>query len=295
MLLSQAVRFAKKCGAKAVVDIQDLWPETFYRLGPKPLKPLLSTVLLPWRKAARNAYKAADALVGVADAYLDRALDLAGPKRITACIPLGIDLAAFDAAVTKGVCDEFTKPTGELWFVYAGSLNLSYDCLTLVRGFAKATKTFTGPVRLFITSRGELRNEVEKIIRQEKLKNVALTGFLDFPRWAYLLSQCDVGFNCSSAEAMIYLPNKIFYYFAAGLAVLNTITGQCSRIICEGNCGFNYDAENVNSCAQAIEKVGSDRNQLITMQRNGRHLAESHYDRRVLYPHYAELVEEFGN
>jgi glycosyltransferase involved in cell wall biosynthesis len=294
MLLDQAVHFAKKYGAKAIVDVQDLWPETFYRLGPKPARPLLYTLLLPWRKAAYKAYRAADALVGVADAYVNRAVELAGTKKITACIPLGIDLAAFDAAVAGGICKEFTKPAGELWFVYAGSLNVSYDCLTVVRGFAKATGSWNRPTRLFITSRGVLRGKVEEIIRREKLTNVTLTGFLDFSRWAYLISQCDAGFNPSCSEAMIYLPNKLFYYFAAGLAVLNTISGQCSRIIREGNCGLDYEAGNVDSCAKAIEQVVDNRENLATFQQNSRPLAETRYDRRLLYTQYAHLIERLG-
>jgi glycosyltransferase involved in cell wall biosynthesis len=291
MLLSQAVRFARRCGAKAIVDIQDLWPETFYRLGPKVLRPLLSTALLPWQKAARDSYRAADAFVGVADTYVDRAVNLGGPKKITACIPLGIDLATFDAAVAEGVCDEFTKPPEELWFVYAGSLNLSYDCLTLVHALARTQKTLSQPIRLFITSRGELRGEIEKIIRRERVKNVTLTGFLDFPRWAYLLSQCDVGFNSSFPDAMIYLPNKILYYFAAGLAVLNTIGGQCSRIINKGNCGLDYQAGRVDSCAEAIEQVIRKRQELLAMRQNARRLAETRYDRKLLYGQYINLIE----
>jgi glycosyltransferase involved in cell wall biosynthesis len=294
MLLSQAVRLAKECNAKAIVDVQDLWPETFYRLGPKLVRPLLSAALLPWHKAALSAYKAADVLVGVADAYVNRAVSLAGPEKITACIPLGIDLGPFDAAAAKGVCDEFTKPAAELWFVYAGSLNLSYDCLTVVRGFARAQKALDIPTRLFVTSRGELRKEAERVIATEGLENVTLTGFMDFPRWAYLLTQCDVGFNSSSPEAMIYLPNKIFYYFAAGLAVLNTIGGECSQIVRDGNCGLDYQAGNVDSCVTAIEQVVDNREKLTAMQQGSRFLAETRYDRRLLYSQYVHLIERLG-
>ncbi len=291
MLLNQAVHFAKKSGAKAIVDVQDLWPETFYRLGPKPAKPFIYTILLPLRKAACEAYRAADALVGVADAYVNRAVELAGSKKITACIPLGIDLATFDTAVAEGICEKFTKPPEELWFVYAGSLNLSYDCLTLVRGFAKATGASNRPTRLFITSRGELRSQVEKIIHQEKATNITLTGFLDFPQWAYLLSQCDVGFNPCCTGAMIYLPNKIFYYFAAGLVILNTISGQCSTIIREANCGLDYKAGNVDSCSKAIEQIVQSKQSLTVIKQDSRQLAETRYDRRLLYSQYVHLIE----
>jgi hypothetical protein len=42
-------------------------------------------------KAARDAYEDADALIGVADAYVNRTVKIVGLKKITTCIPLGIE------------------------------------------------------------------------------------------------------------------------------------------------------------------------------------------------------------
>jgi len=292
MLALQAARFAVECEAKVIVDIQDPWPETFYRVVPSFIHPLFSLTVAPWHKAICSAYSIADAIVGVADAYVNKAIELGGPKTTTATIPLGINLAAFDAAAAQGCCEEFTKPEGEIWLAYAGSLNRSYDCITLTQAFAKIQKTLNVCARLFITGRGELREEIEYMIQKQNLTNVTLTGFLDFDRWAYLLSQCNVGFNASFPKAMIYLPNKIFYYFAAGLAVLNTIGGQCSRIIRQGNCGLDYQAGNVDSCAQAIKQIVSNPQQLTAMQNNSQHLVQTQYDRKILYPKYVDLIEQ---
>ncbi|UCG46727.1 MAG: glycosyltransferase family 4 protein [Phycisphaerales bacterium] len=292
MLARQAAILAAECGAKMIVDVQDLWPETFYRLGPGVLRPLLPALFWLWHRAARHAYKSAEAVVGVADAYVDRAVELGGPKAITGTIPLGIDLAAFDIAAAEGRCEQFTRPANEIWFAYTGSLNRSYDCLTLVRAFAKIHKTLPAPARLFVTGRGELREKLEEIIRQQGLTNVTLTGFLDFDRWAYLLNQCDAGFNASFPEAKIYLPNKIFYYLAGSVAVLNTIGGQCSRIVREGHCGLDYQAGDVDSCAGAIRQIAGDRKELAALQLNSRRLAETTYDRSVLYRRYVSLIEQ---
>jgi len=292
MLARQAAMFAKQCKAKVIVDVQDLWPETFYRAVPGPLRLLFPVVLALWHKAARNAYKAADAIVGVADAYVERAVELGGPKTATSTIPLGIDLSAFDIAVAQGRCKQFTKPPGEIWLAYTGSLSRSYDCLTVVHAFARIHKTLNVATRLFITGRGEFRQKLERLIRKQNLTNVTLTGFLEFNRWAHLLNQCDIGFNASFPEAMIYLPNKIFYYLAAALAVLNTIPGQCSQIVSEGHCGLDYQAGDVDSCAQAIEQIVGNRDELAAIQLNSRRQAETCYDRKVLYPKYVSLIEE---
>jgi glycosyltransferase involved in cell wall biosynthesis len=289
-----AVRFAHGVGARAIVDVQDLWPETFRRIAPVPLRPLADLCLWPSARVSRQAYAEADAIVGVAETYVERALALGGPKRVAETIPLGMDLKAFDQAARAGRAARFTKPPGEVWLIYAGSLNRSYDCLTILRAAAKLKDRLRTPWRLFMTSRGELRAEAERLIQHSGLGNVTLTGFLDFPTWAYLLSQCDIGFNAVFPEAFVFLPNKIFYYLAAGLAVLNTIPGQCSRIVREGGCGLDYPAGDAEACADAVERLVRQTEERSAMAAAARRLAETVYDRRVLYPGFAEMITQIG-
>ena len=291
LLALAAARFAQSRGLPLLLDIQDLWPETFRRLAPTALLPAFKLLLRPWARAARKAAAAADAIFGVADAYVQRGLELGGAKPIAQTVPLGVDLAAFDAAAQAGRCERFTKPAGEVWMTYAGSLNRSYDCLTFLRAFAQVRGGPGRRVRLFITSRGELSGRMEQLVRRDRLKEVEFTRFLDFSSWAFLLSQCDVGINSAFPEAMVFLPNKVFYYLAAGLAVLNAIPGQCSRIVLGGGCGLDYQAGNVESCAETMRRILSDAAQRSKMRRAARGLAETVYDRAILYPKYADLIE----
>ena len=287
-----AVQFAREAGARSVIDVQDLWPENFARLLPRVARPVFNLKIWPWWRTARRAYELADAIVGVADAYVEGAVAVGGPKQRTATIPLGVDLAAFDAAARAGRSDRFSRPPGEVWLAYAGSLNISYDPLTILRAAAELRGRSVPPFRLFVTGRGELQAEAERLVRQERLDNVTITGFLEFNEWAWLLSQCEVGFNASFPEALIYLPNKIFYYLAAGAAVLNTIPGQCSRIVREGGCGVDYEAGNVASCAAAMERLMVDTEERQEMGRAAHRLAETTYDRAVLYPRYVMFIEQ---
>lgn len=289
-----AVRFARDRDAKVLIDVQDLWPDVFSSLVPRWVRPLLGPALAVTRRNVRRAAAGCDAIVGVADGYVADSQRAAGKQKITATIPLGVDLAAFDAAAAAGRCEQFTKPPGEIWLAYTGSLNRNYDFLTILRAAAKIGTSLGLGLRFFLTGRGELAEKAERLTREENLANVSLTGFLEFETWAYLLTQCDVGFNASFPEAMIFLPNKIFYYLAAGVAVLNTIPGQCSRIVREGGCGLDYRAGDVASCVAAIERVVRDGAARSAMRRAARELAETTYDRAVLFPKYAELIEDLG-
>ncbi|MEI6126466.1 MAG: glycosyltransferase family 4 protein [Pseudomonadota bacterium] len=286
-----AMSIAQHYGAARIIDVQDLWPETFYRLVPGCAARLAAGVLRPITKTAEQAYALADTIIGVADAYVAHACKHAATKKKSATVPLGIDLASFDAAVSLGTCTQFTKPAGEIWLAYTGSLSRSYDCLTIVKAASRLSSLSGTRFRFFITGAGELYAAMAQSIKNNHLSNVTLTGFLDFKTWAYLLSQCDAGFNASFPSALIYLPNKIFYYFAAGLAVLNTIPGQCSSIIADGNCGLDYKAGDVESCADAICRAVASPEQLKQMCKGSRYVAESRYDRRILYQKFIDLIE----
>ena len=295
MLTYQAAKFAKNCGAKMIVDLQDVWPEVFYSFVPNWLRPLCSVGFLPWGIRAKNAYKLADAVIGLTETYIAHVEKLVGRKEITAGSPLGLDCQLFDSVAPKGCCEEFTKPPGEVWFTYAGSLTRNHDFLTAVKAFSKIYDSLNVKTRLFVAGQGHLSGKLTRLIQGHGLENVTQTGFLDLSRLAYLLTQCDVGFNPSWPETMIYLPYKLFYYFAAGLAILNTMPGECSRIIGQNQCGLDYRAGDVDSCAEAIRQIVSDTSRLQTLQRNSRRMAESVYDRKILYQKYANLIEEVTN
>lgn len=289
-----AVRVGQRYGARTLVDVQDAWPDVFASLAPRWVRPLLWPVIWGLRRPVRRTAAGCDAIVGVADAYVENFRKETTASKVTATIPLGVDLAALDAAAQAGRCPQFTKPVGQVWLAYTGSLNRNYDCLTILRAAAALRSRLGEGVRFFLTSRGELADQAQRIVSEQQLTSVSLTGFLPFDTWAYLLSQCDAGFNASFPEAMIYLPNKIFYYLAAGVAVLNTIPGQCSQIVREAGCGLDYRAGDVASCAAAVERIVRDEPARRAMRAAARRLAESTYDRAVLFPRYAELIERLG-
>jgi len=293
-LAEVAVTVGKRLGAKVLIDVQDAWPDVFASLAPRPLRPLLKPFIWALRGSVRRGALSCDAIVGVADAYIDHYRREVHEPKLTAMIPLGVDLPAFDRAVAAGRCPEYTRPAGQVWLAYTGSLNRNYDFLTILQAADLLRDRLGERVRFFLTGRGELAAQAERLVRERRLSNVTLTGFLPFETWAYLLSQCEVGFNASFPAAMIYLPNKVFYYLAAGCAVLNTIPGQCSRMIREAGCGLDYAAGDAASCAAAVERLVCEEGERAAMRRAARRLAETSCNRALLFPRYVELIERLG-
>lgn len=80
-----------RLGYKLIVDVQDVWPESFSSVVPFLKK--VPHKLLPFASRANRAYRYADALVAVSQTYLDRAKE-ANPNVPGEVVYIGADFAA---------------------------------------------------------------------------------------------------------------------------------------------------------------------------------------------------------
>ena len=286
-----AADIARQAGARLIVDVQDIWVENLRDMLPRLVRPAWRWLLRPSMKALRRAYAAADAIVGVAGIYADEPLKYGrrGYRRMV--IPLGIALEEFDAAIAAGKSSIGDKPAGEIWSVYSGSFSRNYDVMTVGRVAAEAARRRMN-VRFLFSGRGELERDVRSVI--DGLSNVTFLGFAPFADWAATVAQCDIGWNAVRPEVLIAFPNKIFYYWSAGLAVLNSIPGECADWLARTDTGESYPCGDVAGALAALERLTSDRARLARRRVNARRTAEQHWDRRVLYQPYVALIEELA-
>lgn len=277
-----------------IIDIQDQWPDNFRNLMPKAVRWCSGWLLARYYALEREAYVLAEGIIGVAQGYVDHGVRVGGSKKHEGVFPLGVSLKDVDQAIARGAelyADKWLKPKDRIWLLYSGSLSHSYDFLTIVRAAVTAEHRFGDRLRFILTGSGERSDEAARIIREQGLHNVTMTGFLEFPEWAFVLSQADMGFNAAFPHALIYFPNKIFYYFAAGAAVLNTIPGQCAEVIDRHSCGLNYTAGDPGSCFDAIERLVESPDELSAMKAASRRLAEQIYDRGIICANLTHFLE----
>lgn len=288
-----AAKLARQWNISCVIDIQDQWPDNFVRVMPSLLRPFRRLLLARLYGAERSAYSQADAIIGVAQGYVDHGTAIGGAKLRTGVFPLGVDVDALDATMAEGrrvFGDHWRKPDGQVWFLYSGSLSHNYDVLTIIRAARLVQRKYGDCARFMITGTGELANQAAALVRNHGLTNVTLTGFLDFMEWACILSQADAGFNASFPDALIYLPNKIFYYLTAGAAVLNTIPGECEELVRKHDCGLTYRAGNPQDCFAAVSRLIDSANDRRRMGANARKLAAESFDRRAISQKLVEFL-----
>jgi len=265
-----AAAFCRRAGAKFVVDVQDAWPETFERIVPR-------FILAPLRATARRVYRAADAVSGVARIYLDLAASY-GARAPMHLAPLGAELPRAEAAPSPA-------PDGVMRLVYAGNMGRSYDLATVV----EAVK---GEPSLHLDLAGAGPDEAALRARAAGCPRIVFHGYLEAAPLRELLATADAGLVPMFDDSLVGLPGKLADYSAAGLPILNSLSGETAALIAEHSAGFTYKAGSVESLLDAAAKLRvADRAAL----RAGAASLAAVFDAEAIYPAYVSWAEKIQN
>jgi glycosyltransferase involved in cell wall biosynthesis len=296
-----AARLARRLDATFVLDVMDVWPETFDRLLPGPgflkrlVKPFLLGGMLKRRQSLVNE---ADAVSAATQTYADTALRGAPASLPRHVCYVGAYPQEFEAP--PRTINHVPLPDGEnaaaadsppLECVYAGTLEAGQDLDVLAaaaRQLAAAGVKATIHVAGTGAAEAGLRRAAATLGGSCRME---VHGLL--PRQAYvsLLARCDVGLVCVKPESLVAVPYKACDYAAAGLALLNSLPGELQRLIDDHAAGVAYTAGDAASLAQAIMGFAADRNRLAAHRQGARRLAAAEFDRERTYPKFADWLE----
>lgn len=282
-------RFCRKNGIRLVIDVNDLWPEAYrlmfrkewlYRLCTYPLKAL-----------AEKGYAAADCVIAVSDEYRDRALRCNTKDPVSRTVYLGAMLDRFDRGV-ETYAETISKPEGEFWIGYAGTIGASYDIKTVIDTIAQLHKDGCENIRFMVMGQGPELAPLKAYVRDNGIPGVEFLGFLDYEKMAAYLSKCDLAVNCIKKRASQSIINKVSDYWAAGLPVLNScVSKEMMGLVEQYGAGTNYEAEDPDSLAQAILTYYKDPQAIAQIRRDCRKLAQEKFDREKTHRELAELLK----
>lgn len=214
-----------------IVDVMDAWPETFERVLPRML-------LAPLRRLARRNYQAAAAISTVSERYVDlvRGYGVRAPVKL---FYHGIERNV-SVARTDG------RPESVAWrLVYAGNMGASYDVRTVIA----AVKTLPD-VTLDLAGTGPCEPAWRTLAAT--CPRIRFHGYLDAAALQALLATADAGVVPMFPASCVGVPYKLADYAAAGLPVLNSLTGETARVLAETGAGFSYQAGDVASFRAAL-------------------------------------------
>jgi glycosyltransferase involved in cell wall biosynthesis len=297
-----ALRLARRMDATLVVDVQDLWPETFERLVPGPAfirKPLTSLLFGGMHRRRRELLAAADGTSTATHTYADTVLRDAPTDRPRHVCYVGAYLQEFaappraiDPVPPAGGATTAAAATFEpIQCVYAGSLGTGQDLDALVAAARALSTAGTGAV-LHVAGTGPLEPMLRAAAAAQRGScELQVHGLLPRGGYVKLLASCDVGLVLVKPESLVAVPNKAADYAAAGLALVNALPGELAGLIETHAAGVSYAAGDGGSLARAITDLAADRRRLLALRAGARRLAAAAFDRESTYPAFVDWLE----
>ena len=209
-------KWCKKVGAKSVIDVEDLWPESFRMILHS--KTLYFLLTWPLMLQANKAYRKSDAVVTVSQTYLNRVKKARNDNFPSVVAPIGADRAFAHAILAKS---SLKKPQGEFWVSYIGTFGKSYDLKLLVDAVEELTNQGYQNLVLKLMGSGP-EEETIKAYATGKKTRIEFLGLLPYEKMCSILGASDIGANPIVKGSVASLINKVGDYAACSLPVLNT-------------------------------------------------------------------------
>lgn len=288
---------AKRNKAKYIVDVLDLWPESFVALGLiSKHNPLLKLAYL----AEKWLYDRADEIVfsmeGGKDYIVEKGWDLDSGGNIDLnkvhYINNGVDLKDFDKNKDLYKIDDADLENNTFFkVVYLGSIRLANDVMQLIRA-AEILKEEEN-IQFLIYGDGDDRPFLENYCKLNNLKNVNFKQkWIELKYVPYLLSKSSLNilnYKKRSTARFGGSQSKSFQYMASGKPICANIKRNYCPIT-KYNLGVAKDFKNAEEYANAILIFANmDREEYNKICINSRKAAEN-YDYKKLTANFEKLL-----
>jgi glycosyltransferase involved in cell wall biosynthesis len=248
---------AHAAGARLVYDAHELYSE--FETDPPRLARRAALAL------ERSLARRADAVITVSPALaveLERRLDLRTPPLVVLNAP---DLPASDPPETS-------PGRGLLRVVYLGAFGSGRPLEDLLEALAAAAGVHL-TIRVVRTSAEEIRAAA---VERGVAERVEAAPPLPPGELVEGLRSYEVGIvfdRPATRNAEVSLPNKLFEYLAAGLAVVVPRLRAMAELVEETGAGMVYDAGSPSALASALTTLAADRDLVETYRRRAREAA----------------------
>ena len=247
-----ASNYCKKNNIPFLIDVEDLWPESFTMLTHSKL--LTRLLFFPWFISANNLYRKADAVVAVSQTFLDRALSVRKDKPLSCVAYIG---ANFERAASIDPCG-ITKDDGDIWLSYIGTLGKSYDIKLFIDVLDILVEQGRTDFVLKIMGDGPDRTKLEKYAKEHKGR-VEFLGLLPYEKMIKILKNSDYGINPINPRSVASIINKVGDYASVGLPVINTQhCVEYINILRDTNSGISLLTENPYEIVDFLYKQESE-------------------------------------
>lgn len=259
--LSEAcVNFGERHNIPVVVDVRDLWPDSYLNLVPQRLsflRPVLRGFFDLGVFGSQASYRKADAITAITDPILEWALAKAARSRTSRDVvfpmaypPMDHRYGADDVLAVRQKLSLPDRPTA----IYSGNVGFQTDFDSIL---AAGTRMLAmgDPMHILIVGSGPRVDEIRQ--KAATIPNVTVTGWVEGPDLQVLLQSSQVGILAFREldDYVMSIPNKFTEYMSAGLAVVCGTRGEMWRLVEENRCGIVFEPGNSEQLASALASL----------------------------------------
>lgn len=293
-LSKPSFRFAKKFNIPIIYDQMDVWPEFIIRNIKNPVVRFLAKIaLVPVISNRKKNYLQLSGSIALGKNYLSFMNSVCPSLRNkpSALVYNGIDVNEF----RKHLRDETgiklpEKSKEDIWCVFAGTLGPSYDIASIITVAKRLSFEKKGHIKFIIAGSGPLESLVKDALGS---CNIIYLGHLKPEDLIPIYGHCDIGLSTYSSGSNVDMCDKFYDYTAAGLAIINSLSGEVSDYIHEKKVGKNYIPNDAESLYNAI-CFYLNKNALSNAKSNSYQLGEL-FDKNVQNAKLLDVIQKILN
>ena len=264
---------------KLIVDIIDLWPESFPSLALRktPIYPL-------WKKMRSKGLDLADGIVTECD-YYSQELDCKYKKKI---YPLRLfkELGEDEREEIRSAVYSYSSSMdkGIIKLCYLGSINNIID-LKSIREILYELNNYYDVI-VYIIGAGNSKADFIELLNKVGCQIQDYGVVFDENIKRHILTQCDYGLNLMINSVKVGLTIKSIDYLAYGLPIINNIKGDTWHLVSKNDIGVNY----LGNSQELIANIRS--NDVIGRKKRAWDCFNSYFSKPGFESRYESILEE---
>lgn len=278
---------SKKYKCKFILEIRDLWPETWVEMGAITRKSLIYK-FFAWIE--KLLYKKADKIITLmpgAFMYIEK---LGIPKEKVEWVSNGVDLEEFDKNYFKEPVYKFDKSKFNI--TYTGSIGIANALEEL---FEVAKDLREENIMFNIIGDGPLKDKYINYCRENNINNVKFYNPIPKDKIPAILRESEVLMTFTKNSNLYKYgisPNKLFEYLASFKPII--FSGNVyNDVVKISNCGISVEAENKEKLKEAFSKICNfSQNEREELGQNGRGYLEKNFTNKVLTNKLLKILNE---
>jgi glycosyltransferase involved in cell wall biosynthesis len=273
-----------------VLEIRDLWPESILELGAIKNRRIITML----HAMARFAYRKADHIVVVTEAFRTTLLALGIPAEKITVIKNGADLSIFRSVPRDEDFLHSIGLQGRFVASYVGTHGLAHGLDTILE--AANLLRENDKIGFLLVGDGADRRRLLATRNEMQLTNVVMLDLQSRDRMPAIWSATDASLIVLRDKPVFrtVIPSKMFETMAMKKPIVLGVAGESQQILEEAGAGLCIRPEDAHALAEAISKLSADPDLARRLGENGHRYVRQHHDRLALAKFFHSLLRNLA-